>query len=128
MSNLKNAIASHIDIQDGQAEVGEAPFWENAPDGITPEVANTLRTYESDYIVASAEALGEAGREYLKEHADADMMVGAFSMGQGVEASHSFHKDPEADTWSAVCSVDRELTGEDILSKIQDDACNVLSK
>ena len=128
MSKLKAAIASHINIQDGQCEVGEQPFWDNAPKGITPEVAEKLRGYESDYIVASAEALGEASKGYLEENADADMMVGSFSMGEGVTASHSFHKNDEGEEWSAVCSVDRELTGEDILSKVQDQACEMLGK
>jgi len=124
IEKLQAAISDNITIDDGAVEVDDGVFWGNAPEGVTPEVVETVRKYESDYVVASAKALGTAAEGWLKDNPDDDLVCGTFRMGPGVEVNHSIH-NVDGD-WQMVSGVERQLTGEQLLSEAQAEVSRLL--
>lgn len=69
------------DEKAGVIESSSDTYFENLPEGLTPELIKAKSDYDSNYIAAGSHAVGEAGLKILAANKELDKVTGTAAMG-----------------------------------------------
>lgn len=79
---LYKKIEETLTTEGGNVKSSGDPFNDNLPEGITPEIVDTVASYTNQFVVEGYEALGKAGVNALKADKKLDEATGTLGLGK----------------------------------------------